>query len=181
VILPDPSGTTARPDIGIRATLDGLFRRAALRRPNDLALIDPPNREAFTDGPPRRLTYAQADRAIAAIAARLRRLGLHTDAIVGIQLANTVEGVLTLLAVLRAGLIAMPMPLLWRRMDAVAALRRVGASGLIVNGRVGKVDHFQVALEIAAEVFAVRCVCGFGNEPPDGVVSLDDLLFENHN
>ncbi len=52
---------------------------------------------------------------ISAIAGRLRRMGLHTDAIVGLQLANTVESVLTLLAVLRAGLIAMPLPLLWRR------------------------------------------------------------------
>ena len=49
---------------------------------------------------------------ISAIASRLRRLGLHTDAIVGIQLPNTVESVLTLLGVLRAGMIAAPLPLL---------------------------------------------------------------------
>src|SRR5947209_633650 len=75
-------------------TLDDLFRRAAARRPDAIALADPPNRESFTDGPPRRLTYAQADRAIAAIGSRLRRVGLHTDAIVAIQLPNTVESVL---------------------------------------------------------------------------------------
>ncbi len=44
---------------------------------------------------------------------------------------NTVDSVLTLLGVLRAGLIAMPLPLLWRRADAVAALSRVGAKALI--------------------------------------------------
>ena len=86
-----------------------------------------PNRSSFTDGAPRRLTYAQADRTISAIAARLQRLGLPTDAVVGIQLPNTVESVITLLAVLRAGLIAAPLPLLWRHADAAAALSRLGA------------------------------------------------------
>src|ERR1700710_2978337 len=102
-------------------TLDDLFRRAAERRPDAIALADPPNRESFTDGAPHRLTYAEADRAISAIASRLRQLRLQTDSIVGIQLPNTVESVLTILGVLRAGMIAAPLPLLWRRKDAVAA------------------------------------------------------------
>src|SRR3954471_5108082 len=95
-------------------TLDDLFRRAAARRPDDIALADPPNRESFTDGAPRRLTYAEADRAISAIASQLRQLRLQTDSIVAIQLPNIVESVLTILGVLRAGMIAAPLPLLWR-------------------------------------------------------------------
>jgi non-ribosomal peptide synthetase component E (peptide arylation enzyme) len=82
-------------------TLDELFRRAAALVPDAIALIDPPNRQDFTDGAPRRLTYAEADRGIEAIANRLRSIGLATDAIVGLQTANTVDGVLALLAVLR--------------------------------------------------------------------------------
>ena len=128
MILADPRSRPAAARIGGRATLDDLLRRAAQRRPDAIALIDPPNRESFTDGQPRQLTYAQADRMVSAIAGRLRRMGLHTDAVVGIQIANTVESVLTLLGVLRAGLIAMPLPLLWRRAEAVAALSRVGAT-----------------------------------------------------
>ena len=111
---------------------------------------------------------------IAAIAARLRQMDLHADAVVGLQIANTVEGVLTFLAVLRAELIAMPLPLLWHRADAVGAIRRAGASALIVSGRIGATDHFDLAVNAAAEAFTVRQVCGFG-PPPDGAVSLDDL------
>jgi hypothetical protein len=44
-------------------TLDRLLRHAASQRGDQIALIDPPNREDFTAGPPRALTYAQADRA----------------------------------------------------------------------------------------------------------------------
>ena len=67
-------------------TLDDLFRRAAARRPDAIALIDPPNRASFTDGAPRRLTYAQADRIdLGASPARLRSSACTTDAVVGVQ------------------------------------------------------------------------------------------------
>ena len=179
MILDDPRGGPATSRIGGRATLDGLLRQAARRRPDDVALLDPPNRESFTDGKPRSLTYAQADRMVSAIAGRLRRMGLGTDTIVGIQIANTVESVLTLLGVLRAGLIAMPLPLLWHRAESVAALSRVSASALIVSGRIGAADHSDLAMRVAAEVFPIRHVGGYGRNLPDGLLPLDDLFSAN--
>src|SRR5215213_5018494 len=130
MMLGDPKGSP-KTEIIPATTLDDMFRRTAARRPDAIALADPPNRESFTDGVPRRLTYAEADRAISAIASRLRQLRLQADSIVGIQLPNTVESVLTILGVLRAGMIAAPLPLLWRRNDAVAAVGRIGAKALV--------------------------------------------------
>ena len=104
----------------------------------------------------------QAERAIAAIAARLSGMGMSTDAIVGIQLPNTVESILTILGVMRAGMIAAPLPLLWRRTDTVAALGRIGGKALITCGRVGSFNHCQFAMRIASEIFSIRYVCGFG-------------------
>ena len=176
MILDDPRVRPAAARIGGRATLHGLLRQAAQRHPDAVALIDPTNRESFTDGAPRRLAYAEADRMVSAIAGRLIRLGLRTDAIVGLQIANTVESVLTLLGVLRAGLIAMPLPLLWRRAEAVAALSHVAVNALVVSGRIGTADHYDLAMQIGAEIFPVRYVCGYGGQPPDGVVSFDDLF-----
>ena len=176
MILIDPRLRPQPTRLGDRATLDELLRRASRPRPQALALVDPPNRESFTDLPPRRLTYAQADRAVSAIAGRLRRIGLHTDAVVATQMANTVENVLTLLGILRAGCIAMPLPLLWRRAEGIAALRRVGATALIVSGRIGAANHFVLAQQLAAETFPIRYVCGYGHDTPDGVVPLDDIL-----
>ena len=151
-------------------TMDDLFRSAVARRPDALALADAPNRASFTDGPPLRLTYAEADRMISAIAGRLRQMGLPTDAIIGIQLPNTVENILTILGVLRAGMIAAPLPQLWRQADASAALARVDAKAFISCGHVGKSEPCQFALRIAAEVFSIRYVCGFGGNLPDGAV-----------
>ena len=157
-------------------TLDELFRTAVARSPDRSALVDPDDRACFTDGPVRRLTYGQADRVVSAIARRLLDCGLSTNAMVAIQLPNVVESVLVLLAVLRAGLIAVPVPLLWRRADMVRALGRIGARAVVVPRRVGTVDHGDMAAHVAAETFAIRFVFGFGEPLPDGVISLDDVF-----
>ena len=158
-----------------RTTLDDLFHRAAERRPDAAAVIDPPNRQGFAAGPPRTLTYAEADRMVSGIARRLRRLGLPPDSVIGVQLPNTVESALTLLGVLRAGMIASPLPLLWRRKDAIAALTMIGAKALITCPHVDATDHCDLAMHVAAEVFTIRHVCAFGATVPDGFVPLEDL------
>src|SRR3954464_9539178 len=180
VILEDALGDRGTRHAGdlpaVKATLDDLFRRAAAARPDALALIDPPDRPSFTDGPVRRLTYAEADRAISGLAARLRGFGLPTDSVVAIQLPNTVESVIALLAVMRAGLIAAPLPLLWRHADAAAALSRVAARALIGCQRIGDTVHGDLAMHIAMETFTIRFLCGFGENLPDGVVPIDDIF-----
>ncbi|AXK80018.1 long-chain fatty acid--CoA ligase [Pseudolabrys taiwanensis] len=154
-------------------TLDGLFRRAGVRRPDVLALCDAPNR---ADRAPRRLTFAEADRAISGVAARLRGLGLMNDSIVAIQLGNTVESIIALLGVLRAGMIAVPLPVLWRQQEMVNALLPLGPKAVITTGRIGAYAHVEIAMHVAAELFPVRHVCSFGSDLPDGVVPLDDVF-----
>jgi len=157
------------------ATLDELFRRAGVRSPDALALIDPPNRQGLDGATPRRLSYAQTDRLISAFAARMRALGLRSDAIVALQLANTVESVIALLGVLRAGMIAAPLPLLWRHQEIVAALRGVGAKAIVTGGAASA----RSAMLAAVELFPIRHVCAFGRGLPDGVVPLDELLADD--
>jgi hypothetical protein len=161
---------------GRRSTLDDLFRRAAVRYPDAIALVDPSDRTAFTDGEPRTLTFAQADRIVWAIAGRLRRLGLQTDAVVAIHLPNTVESVLTLLGVIRAGLIAAPLPMLWRQTEIIAALSTTGAKAFITTSRLDDTRLCDVAMMAAAQLFSIRHVCAFGRGLPDGIVPLDDLI-----
>ncbi|HEY6861867.1 MAG TPA: class I adenylate-forming enzyme family protein [Pseudolabrys sp.] len=157
-------------------TLDDLFRRVSVRHPDALALADPPNREDFTDGAPRTLSFAQADRAISALAGNLRGLGLQTDTVVAMQLPNTVESIVAILGVLRAGMIAVPIPLLWRQQEIVEALRRVDAKAIVTFPRVGTTAHAELAMQAAVELFPIRHVCSFGPNLPDGIVSLDDVF-----
>ena len=160
------------PHNGEGATLDELFRRAGVQAPDALALIDPPNKQSFAGSAPRALTFAQADRLISAVAARLRGLGLQTDAIVALQLPNTLECVIALLGILRAGMIAAPLPLLWRQQDIVAALRGIGAKAIVTHGAALALG----ATLAAVDLFSIRHVCAFGGGLPDGVVPLDELL-----
>lgn len=176
MILGDPAGREANASGSAPITLDDLFRHALKRRPEACALADPPNRAAFTIGPPRRYSYAEADRIISAIADRLCQLGLATDSVIGLQLPNTAEAALTLLGVLRAGMIAAMLPLLWRRADLACAVERVGARAIVTCARIGAVDHCELAMHVAADVFAIRHLCGFGARFADGVIPLDDLL-----
>src|SRR5260370_7848888 len=111
-ILGEPANTAAQPQQNAsRVPIDEIFRRVAQRRPEALALVDAPNRKTFTDGVPRRLTFAQADRMVSAIAGHLRKMELPTDSVVGIQLPNIAENILAILGVMRAGMIAAPFPL----------------------------------------------------------------------
>jgi hypothetical protein len=162
--------------VGTAATLDDLFRRAGVRHPDAIALADPPNREGFADGAPRTLSFAQTDRAISAFAAKLRGLGLQTDSVVAIHLPNTVENIVAFLGVLRAGMIAVPLPLLWRQAEIAAALGRIGAKAIVTCSRVGTFAHAQIAMQSAVELFSIRHVCGFGHDLPDGIAPLDDIF-----
>ena len=92
------------------------------------------------------------------------------------QLPNTVESVIAFLGVLRAGMIAAPMPLLWRQQDIVAALGHIGAKAIVTSSRIGTTAHAEIAMRAAAELFPIRHVCGFGRNLPDGIVSLDDVF-----
>jgi hypothetical protein len=167
-----------RPGMGgadTSTTLDEILRLNAARRPDVIALADPLNRAAFTDHEPRCLTYAQADHMVSAIAQRLRGIGLPEDSVVATQLGNTTEGVLALLGIMRAGMIPAPLPMLWRRADCVAALSRIGTKALITCARIGSTDHVTLAMRVAAEIFPIRYVCGFG-PMPEGAMPFDDLF-----
>ena len=157
-------------------TLDTLFGRILARRPRDLALIDPGNKLRVTGQPPKRLTYEAADRAISALAAHFIESGLPAHSVIAVQLPNTVELALTVLAAHRAGLVVALFPLLWRQAELVAALNRTSARAIVASARVDGVNHADLAMNAAAEAFSIRHVCGFGSDLPEGMASLDQAL-----
>ena len=154
-------------------TLDGLFRRILARQPNALALLDPLNKPRVTGQPPKRLTFAEADRAISALSAHFIEAGLPANSVIAVQLPNTVEFALTVLAAHRAGLVVALLPQLWRQAELTVALNRTGARAIVTSARIDGVDHADLAMNAAAEAFSIRHVCGFGNDLPDGMASLD--------
>jgi len=157
-------------------TLDVLFRRVSARKPDALALLDPLNKTRVTGQQPKRLTFAGADRAISALAAHFIEAGLPNNSVIAVQLPNTVELMLTVLAAHRAGLVVALFPLLWRQAELTVALNRTGARAIVTSSKIDGVNHADLAMNAAAEAFSIRHVCGFGTDLPEGMASLDLAL-----
>jgi len=160
-------------------TLDGLFKRILARKPDGPALLDPLNKQRITGQPPQNLTFAQADRAITALSAHFIESGLPSNSVIAVQLPNTVELVLTVLAAHRAGLVVALFPLLWRQAELTVALNRTGARAIVTTSRIDGVLHSDLAMNAAAEAFSIRHVCGFGSDLPEGMAPLDLALSAN--
>lgn len=159
-------------------SLDDIFRRSVARKPAELALVDPADKIRITGQAPRRLTFAEADAAVGRLAAHFVSAGLPEGAVVALQLPNTIEAMLVTLAVWRAGLVVAAIPLLWRHSELTDALNRIGARALVAMARVDGVGHADIAMQAAAEVFSIRHVCGFGDQLPEGMIALDQVLAE---
>ena len=157
-------------------TLDELFRRILARQPDTVALLDPLNKQRVTGEAPRRLTFAEADRAISALAKHFIEAGLPVNSVIAVQLPNTVEFMLTVLAAHRAGLVVALLPQLWRQAELTVALNRTGARAIVTCGKIDGVDHADLAMNAAVEAFSIRHVCGFGNDLPEGMASLDSIF-----
>lgn len=161
-----------------RVTLDALFRKTAQNHPDRIALADAPNRERWTSGEPRTLTYAEADVEISRLAGLFKALGLTPDNVVGIQLPNTTDAVLIFLATLRAGLIAAPVPLVWRGREIAEALSTCGAKAVITIDRLESGTYATWMREAAVDIFGLRYVFGIGKDLPDGLLDLNAVMKE---
>jgi AMP-binding enzyme len=157
-------------------TLDVLFRRLLARQPEAPALCDPPDKLRVTGQPPQCLTFAEADHAIAALATHFAEAGLPANSVIAVQLPNTIEFVLTVLAAHRTGLVVALLPQLWRQADVTMALNRTGARAIVTTSRIDGVSHADLAMNAAVEAFSIRHVCGFGSGLPEGMSPLDEII-----
>jgi hypothetical protein len=160
----------------VSPTLDVLFRRILARKPDALALLDPINKSRIMGQPAKRLTFAEADRIVSALAAHFVECGLPNNSVIAVQLPNTVEMMLTMLAANRAGLVVALLPLLWRQAELTVALNRTGARAIVTASKIDGVNHADLAMNAAAEAFSIRHVFGFGSNLPEGMTSLDVAL-----
>ncbi|WP_366923756.1 acyl--CoA ligase [Metallumcola ferriviriculae] len=97
-----------------KKTLIEYFKEHVELQPEHTALVDPPDRQELTGTAPERLTYAQLDRAVDAVATSLAGMGIGKDDIVMVQLPNTWELAMLYLAICRTGAIISPAPMQWR-------------------------------------------------------------------
>ena len=146
-----PHAHPARRPAGAAATLDALLHRAAARRPDGPAIADGA----------RTLTYAELETSAARLAALLADHGVSAGDRVGLLLEKSLEAVIALYAVMRAGAIYVPLD-----PDAPAArlgyiLRDAGVEVLISEASRGPVWS-----ELLTEGAPLRAIVVAGGETP---------------
>lgn len=141
--------------------LDTLFRRNAAARPDSRALLD-------IDGTA--LSYAEMTTAVAGVAEQIASLNLAPRSSIALLLPNGRELAIALLAVLRSGHVAVPMPVAWRKSDLVRACREAEIAALITTANFGAEKLPELVAEVAIEVFELSFPCAFGAPLPDGIV-----------
>lgn len=98
-------------------TFDAQLRAAVSRVPERTALVDAFNRADFAIGDPQRLSYAELDAAVDAVAARLVARGIGKDDVVLCQLPNIAELVVCYFAVARIGAVTSAVPMQYEPAD----------------------------------------------------------------
>lgn len=150
-------------------TLPGMLEATAARVPDRIGIADPPDRAAFFEGAPRRLTYAQMQAGIEGHARALAAHGLGPGSLIAVQLPSIAEMMLVYLAVARIGAVLSPVPMAYRAGEIrnIAGLAELAA--FISVGRFKGRDHYAERLP-ALPPGVLRL--GLGEGLPEGVTPL---------
>ena len=157
-------------------SLAGLLANRANQHPDQLAVCDDLRSKKWSQNEPRQLTWRALHQEVEALALFFRGLGLPDDAVIATYGANTVNFYATVLAIHRAGFIAAPLPLYWREHELSAFCEETEVSVLIAADRV---EDDQPALRIrdlSRDLLGVKYVFGFGNNLPDGVLNISEIV-----
>ncbi|MBT2451425.1 AMP-binding protein [Streptomyces sp. ISL-43] len=126
-------------------TLDNLLRGWALQYGPRTALV-------YTDsGSGTRITYAQLNRRVDRMAAGFRLRGLRPGQRVVVQLPNVPEFVITVFALMRAGLVPVFCPVSHRASEVSHVVRVAQAVGYVGPSTYQGFDHTAMVADIAAQ------------------------------
>ncbi len=156
-------------------TVDALFRAAVAARPNEEALVDAPNRQALVGSAQQRLTFAQVDARVDAMAHAFAALGVGRGDVVATQLPNLVEGVVAFLACARMGAILSPVAMAYRGHELRQILPTVEPKVYLTVGAFHGCDHAAMLLDLKAAGETNVQVVSLGDEAPDGAHVLHQL------
>jgi cyclohexanecarboxylate-CoA ligase len=143
-----------------------LFDAAVASAPQQLAVLDPPNREALVGGQPLRLTFTELADLVDGYALRLLELGLRRDDIIITQLPNIAEYVAVYLAALRLGIVVSPVPMQFRRHELEQIVALTDARATLTVRALKGAEYASEALQLSVgRSLQVLCL---GDDGPAG-------------
>ena len=151
-------------------TFNALLAAAVASKPDALAVADAPNRGDFFSGEPRRLTWSDVAGSVESASAALATAGVTAGDAVAIQLPNTVELPVAILACARLGAVATPFPVQHREHELRQGLEASGARHLVTAARPDRPDLLAASQGVLDDFGAAMLT--FGDEHPDGSVAI---------
>ncbi|MFE1442383.1 class I adenylate-forming enzyme family protein [Streptomyces sp. NPDC058739] len=124
-----------------------------------------------------KLCYTALDRKVRSLAAGLSGLGIRAGDVVGVQLPNGRNAVITDLALAALGAVALPFPVGRGDREAASLLRRSEAVAVIAATEHRGLRHAADLLALSAELPALRTVIAAGpGTAPEGAVAFSAVL-----
>jgi len=156
-------------------TVDQLFDRHLVERPDELAVVDPANRAALLGSEPRRLTWRALETETTALAARLDDLGLKRGDVLGVQLPNTIELVEVYVAAWQLGIVISPLPMQYREREIVGMANQAEFAAFITCASFGDRSPVRDVLEARAQIPSLTAIAAFG-DPAEHADLPEDVL-----
>lgn len=161
-------------------TLWELFTRHLAKRPDEEAVVDPPNRAEVAPGAPRRWSWRELGEQIDRLCLVLLDAGLQRDEVVVVQLPNGVEQFAVYLACARLGFVVTPVPVQYREHELAQIIGKTRAAMAITMDRIGRPDggHAAAAMfqALQADQASLRRVLAWGDAVPAGCADLGHAM-----
>ncbi len=177
---PDQIAEYTRRGFWGHTTLIDLFLRNASQTPEAVAVVDPTNRAELTAGAFTRWTYAELLTVVDRFASGLLKMGIAKDDIVMVQLPNIAELIAAYLAVARIGAIISPVPMQYRTHELRQVMGITQPKAFITTSSFSGVNYVEMAQSVRADFPALKSIAAIGDELPEDIVSLTDLLTTPH-
>ena len=163
------------PEVIEEYTRKGYWRPITFSHFWDRNAILYPDKEALVDSR-KRLTWAEAKRAIDRIALGLVELGIKRDEVVLVQLPMCAEQLLLRQALEKAGIIHLPALRSYRHQEIEHYAERIDAVAIFTPWRLRGFDHLQMIEEVRPNLPHLRYVIVVGDEVPEGAASLKKMM-----
>jgi mycobactin salicyl-AMP ligase len=105
----------------------------------------------------------------------LTQLRLASGSTIAIQLPNSTETSVALLAVQAAGFTPLMISVTLSQEETTHVLESSRTQAVIIPARIDGFDASQRMCEVASHLYSLRFIMAFGANPVDGVISLEDL------
>ncbi len=155
-------------------SIDQLFKQTVESDPDKVAIVDASNRESFTVGQPKRLSYAQLQDRVDSTSLTLLAHDVRKDSIVAFQLPNIVEAVTLILACAQLGAVAMPIATQYREHELQSILRKTKPSVYISMTDIKGHNHAAMMADLCDGMEDMPRVLAWGESLPVSVASMDE-------